>query len=430
MYYNKGLTNAEIAQILGISTRTVIRWKQSKEDQDSPVCQKPKHKRKRKRTYPESTFKRILELKEEMSARSSSGIHRLLLQELQADCPSISTIRKFLHAKGYSAKKSVRREGYIKFERAKPNDLWQIDIAGVQTVGPLGKLYLIAILDDCSRYIVGAHYFPSQVGVNVLTVIRDAIMGYGCPNQMIADNGSQFRNVTHDLGNRYARLLSSLDIDAIYSRPYHPQSKGKLERWFGTVNKMFLPEARLKVRLNPKIYLYEFNEMFRTWLEWYNYKKPHRSLPERGVPSQRYLYHPERIYKPLTAQVDWKRWINTYVQRKVTKYNTVSYKGEKIDIPPGYAGCRLDLLELEAIIEFYHHEEIVGTYQKQPIDIRPGGRKSIRTIAQAGTIKYLKNTYTIDYKLAGKKVEIKEGAGRQELLVYLDSILIKRLSRK
>ncbi len=430
MYHNKGLTNTEIAKIFGISPRTVIRWKQSKKDTDPSVCQKPKQKRKRKRKHLDSTFKRILELKEEMPGRSASGIHRLLLQELHSKTPSESTIRKYLRDEGFSRKKSVRRKGYIKFERGKPNDLWQIDIAGVQTVGNLGKLYLIAILDDCSRFIVGAQYFPSQIGVNVLTVVRDAIMGYGCPNQILADNGSQFRNVTSDLSNKYTRLLTSLDIEPIYSKPYHPQSKGKLERWFGTVNKMFLPEGRLKVRQNPHLYLHEFNTLFRTWLEWYNYKKLHRSLPEHGVPSQRYFHHPERIYKPLTAQVDWNRWINTYVQRKVTKYNTLSYKGEKVDIPSGYAGCRLDLLELEDIIEVYYHEKIIVTYQKQPINIHPGGRRNIRTIAQSGTIQYLKNHYTIDYKLVGKKVEIKESADGKELLIYLNKILIKQLSRK
>jgi len=430
LYYNKGLTNAEIAKILGISTRTVIRWKQSQKDGHSSVYQKSDHKRKRKKKYPDVIFERILELKKEMPARSASGIHRILSQELPAGSPSISTVRKFLHAEGYSPQKSVRREGYIKFERGKPNDLWQIDIAGVQTVGTLGKLYLIAILDDCSRFIVSVQYFPSQIGVNVLSVIRNALMGYGCPNQIIADNGSQFRNVTKELGNRYTRLLTSLDIEPIYSKPYHPQSKGKLERWFGTVRQMFLPEGRLEVQKNPEMYLHEFNALFRTWLEWYNYKKPHRSLPGRGAPAQRYFNHPERIYRPLTAQVDWNKWIHTYVQRKVTKYNRLSYKGEKIDIPPGYAGCRLDLLELEDMIEIYFHEDNVCSYQKQPLEIRPGGRKNIRTIAQSGTVRYRTQVYTVDYKLAGKKVEIKESADGQELLVYLNKVLIKRLSRK
>jgi len=83
----------------------------------------------------------------------------------------------------------------VKFERANPNDLWQIDLARFQTVGYLGKLYLIALLDDHSRYIIAAEYFKSQKGTNVIKVIRDAIIAYGRPNQILADNGTQFRNI-------------------------------------------------------------------------------------------------------------------------------------------------------------------------------------------------------------------------------------------
>lgn len=68
--------------------------------------------------------------------------------------------------------------------------MWQIDIAGVQTIGHLQKLYLIAILDDCSRFIVAAKYFKIQKGVNVVQVVRDAIIAHGRPNQILADNGT------------------------------------------------------------------------------------------------------------------------------------------------------------------------------------------------------------------------------------------------
>ncbi len=429
LYYNKGLSNEKIACLLNCSVRTVIRWKKAEKDKDRPVCQKENHTRKRKKIYSEAIFTQILALKQENPARTGSGIHRLLLQQFPTTCPSVSTIRKFLNNNGYFRAKQTRKEGYVKFERSKPNDLWQIDIAGVQTVGHLGKLYLIAILDDCSRFVVAAQYFPSQMGINVLSVVRNAIMKYGRPNQIIADNGTQFRNVTKDIGNRYIHLLTSLDIQPIYSRPYHPQSKGKLERWFGTVKQMFLPDARFNIKQDPGKQLYNFNEEFAKWLEWYNYQKPHRSLPSRKPPNTRF-FQKERIYRPLESLVDWNRWINTFYQRKVTKYNYVSFKGENIVIPRGYAGCKVDLLETPEFIEVYQRDKLICTHQKQPLNIIKNQRREFRTIAQSGTIQYQKSHYTIDYKLARKKVEIKEAAGGQELLIYLDSILIKRLSRK
>ena len=430
LYYNKGLSNEEIARILGCSPRTIMRWKNSWKDEDPLVSQKTKRKKKRKKKYPEELFARILELKQEAIFRSASGIHRILREEFSAGCPSVSTVRKYIAAQGFSKEKSTRRDGYIKFQRKYPNDLWQIDIAGVQTVGHLGMLYLIALLDDHSRFIVAAKYFTTQNGINVLSVVRDGIMAYGRPNQIIADNGRQFRNVTKDSGSKYIALLMSIDVQPIYSRPYHPQSKGKLERWFGTVKQMFLTEARIKVKKNPEMTLGQFNLMLNHWVEWYNFQKSHRSLPLKKPPAESYLNSPQRIFRPLEYIVDWNRWINTGYSRKVTKQNMVSFKGEAIQLPKGYAGCRVDLLDLGEMIEIYHQDILLCTYELEPLAINPNNRKIHRKIAQNGTIQYLKKYYSIDYKLARKKVEIKESCDQTELLIYLNSILIKRLSKK
>ena len=157
------------------------------------------------------------------------------------------------------------------------NDLWQIDITGVQTRGHLEKLYLIALLDDNSRFIVAAEYFKNQKGINIINIIRNAVLAYGRPNQIVADNGTQFRNLIGELGTKYTRLLEILNIIPIFAKPNHPQTKGKLERWFGTVKQMFLGEARFKVKQIPDYTLTEFNQIFKNWVDWYNTEKPHRS---------------------------------------------------------------------------------------------------------------------------------------------------------
>ncbi|MFW9987091.1 MAG: DDE-type integrase/transposase/recombinase [Candidatus Odinarchaeota archaeon] len=108
-------------------------------------------------------------------------------------------------------------------------------MAGVQTVGHLEKLYLIALLDDNSRFIVAAEYFKNQKGINVIKVIRNFVLAYGRPNQIFTDNGTQFRNLIGELGIKYTKLLEILDNKPIFAKLNHPQTKGKLERWFGTV---------------------------------------------------------------------------------------------------------------------------------------------------------------------------------------------------
>lgn len=75
-------------------------------------------------------------------------------------------------------------------------------------------------------------------------------------------------------------MVRNLGIKPIFAKPKHPETKGKLERWFGTVKQMFLGEARFKVKNNPSCTLTDFNQMLKEWVDWYNTEKSHRSYRE------------------------------------------------------------------------------------------------------------------------------------------------------
>ena len=121
---------------------------------------------------------------------------------------------------------------------------------------------MIALLDDCLRFVVVAQYFKEQSATMVISVVRDAVLAYGRPNQIVADNGTQFKNILGDLITKYSKLLESLGIKPIFARPCHPQTKGKLERWFKTVKQMFLFEARYHVKNHPECTFTKFRSMF------------------------------------------------------------------------------------------------------------------------------------------------------------------------
>lgn len=424
LYHNKGLTTEDLASHYGKSERTIYRWLSNRHKKNSLDQQKQKKKNKRSRKYPPEIFTRIIELKKEIPQRSAPIVRRLLKKEFPNTTPSLSTIYKYVHEQGLVFKSRTQRLGYIKFERSKPNDLWQIDIAGVQTVGHLEKLYLIALLDDNSRFIVAAEYFKDQKGINVVKIIRNAVLGYGRPNQIVADNGTQFRNLIGELGTKYTRLLEILNIKPIFAKPNHPQTKGKLERWFGTVKQMFLGEARFKVKQNPDYTLTDFNQMLTEWVDWYNTKKSHRSLPRNNPPIKRYFDTEDRIFRPLQANVNWKRWLHEIEQRKVNKYNEIYYKTQKYKVPPGYSGTRVEVIEYEDKIEIYYRDHLITTHSYN-VPIKQKREK--RKITHNGTIAYKGKSYSIDYKLAGKTVEVQEINDRKNLLVYLDGVLLKTL---
>ncbi len=259
LYHNKKLSVSELTSRYGKSERTLYRWLSNRNQQKSPDQHDSKKKNNRSRRYPAVIFTRIIELKKDIPQKSASLPWRLLKKEFSDNIPSLSTIRKFIREQGLTYKGILPRRGYIQFEKKRPNDLWQIDIAGVQTMGHLGKLYLIALLDDNSRFIVAAEYLKDQKGTPVIKVIKNEVMAYGRPNQILADNGTQFKNLVGELGTKNTKLLEDLDVKPIFAKPNHPQTKGKLERWFGTVKKMFLVDARMEVKNNLNLSLPDFN---------------------------------------------------------------------------------------------------------------------------------------------------------------------------
>ncbi|KKL09013.1 hypothetical protein LCGC14_2570110, partial [marine sediment metagenome] len=359
IYYNQGLSIENIAIQVNKHIRTIYRWLNIANQEFSTVSHKSKRKTGRPKRIPTEILNHIIEIKTELPQRSAPLVHKKLKNEFPDACPSISFIRKFIRDQGLTYKSTDRKQGYIHFQRKRPNDLWQIDIAGVQTVGHLKQVYLIALLDDCSRFVVAARYFKDQKGMNVIKIIRDGVLGHGRPNEILADNGAQFRNVLGDLGTKYSRLLKSLGIKPIFAKPYHPQTKGKLERWFGTVKQMFLIEARFFVKHNPECTLAKFNQMLEEWVKWYNSEKPHRNLPNKCPPAKIFFETEERIFRPLQAKVNWNRWLHELAQRKVNKYNEIHYKSQLFSVPPGYSGSKIDVIEYEDKIEIYFKENLL-----------------------------------------------------------------------
>ncbi|MHA1680924.1 MAG: DDE-type integrase/transposase/recombinase [Promethearchaeota archaeon] len=432
LYHEKGKNVQEIAPEFGVSTRTIWRWiedvRREMRDGDKPL---PRKHRRRASQYQPHVFEMIEALKRENLPRPATTIHRHLKDQLKDKCHSISTVRKHLAAKGLSRKDTTApRKGYVKFERDTSNDLWQVDIAGVQTINPLGRVYLHGLLDDHSRYIVGAKYFKDEKAINSLVLLRQAFEEYGRPNEILADNGTQFRNALGSGENRYPRLLRMLDVKPIFARPNRPQTKGKLERWFGTIRSSFLPEARFTAAQDESFTLTKLNAKLDAWIEWYNNEKRHRSLPGRQPPASRYFSSEERIYRPLPEGIAWDKWLFVHVTRKVTKYNTISYKGVKVQRPPGHAGCKVDVYELGSSIDVYHLEDLITNHELPDGFSLLKCPPSQRRVPKSGMVGYGGAYYYINYHLAGKGVVVKEANGGRTVNFIIDGILVKSFDKK
>lgn len=118
---------------------------------------------------------------------------------------------------------------FVKYEWPKPNALWHTD----WTTCPYTGKQLIAFIDDHSRFIVHAELFDNATTENTLKAFQKAINKYGTPEHILTDNGTQFTPARAQSGP-FTKWCEEQGIKHILGRVHHPQTNGKIERWFGT----------------------------------------------------------------------------------------------------------------------------------------------------------------------------------------------------
>ena len=155
---------------------------------------------------------------------------------------------------------------FVEYEWPKPNSLWHTD----WTVCPFTHKQLIAFIDDHSRYLVHAEYFDNSTTENTIKAFQNAINKHGKPEAILTNNGVQFTPARSEQGP-FTRWCEERGIKHILGRVHHPQTNGKIERWFGTY----------KLEFKDK------EDTLQTFLKFYNEERLHRGIGYK-VPSQRY----------------------------------------------------------------------------------------------------------------------------------------------
>jgi transposase InsO family protein len=192
------------------------------------------------------------------------------------------TVRKLLRRQGHEpvVARTRRRNKPPKvkhFERALPNELWQTDIMTFMIKAQY-RAYLIGFMDDHSRFLVGWGLYRFQTAANVQEVFRAAIEKHGLPKEVLSDNGRQYYSWRGK--SQFTELLHKLGIRHIRSRPYHPQTCGKIESFWRNV----IQECLAK---NPLSSFEEAQAKIGEYVEYYNFKRPHQGI-ENVTPSDRF----------------------------------------------------------------------------------------------------------------------------------------------
>ena len=310
---------------------------------------------------------RAEELRREEPIRNTRTLVELLQSEAKTqgvEVPDIleATLAHHLRRLG-ATRKVVKEEGrvYPRYEQKRRNATWQCDFSqGIQIPNPLNPKEMrwtslhVAICDHC-RFVPHGEFYFRQNQVCLQNAFQKAVTKGGKPDKFYWDNGPAYQS--HQVKLMAARLPSKV----IFATPYHPEGKGKVERFFRTVKESFYPEAR---RANIQT-LEELNIFFWAWLEKYH-DTVHSET--RQTPRERWEAGADQVEWLDQAQlVDLFLWEET---RKVDKSGCVRMEGNSYPVVEYLVNqkvsVRFDPFDLSSI-RIYHKGKLVCTATPQEL---------------------------------------------------------------
>jgi transposase InsO family protein len=189
--------------------------------------------------------------------------------------PSVSTIWRVLRRRGFVTPQPHKRprSSWIRFEAQLPNECWQSDVTHWR-LGDRTEVEIVNFIDDHSRLAVAARVLGTATAPQVLRVFRAAGERWGLPAALLTDNGCVYTTWHRGGPNVMQTELLALGIEFRHSRPYHPQTCGKVERFHQTM-KAFL------ARQPPARSIAELQAQVDRFVAYYNEVRPHRARERR-----------------------------------------------------------------------------------------------------------------------------------------------------
>jgi len=277
----EGRSVREVARTHGISKtwlyELLARYRTGGEAALAPRSRRPHHSPTR---IPQSLENEIVELRKQLTEFGTDAgaetihVHLAAHHDGIAPC-STSTIWRTLTQRGFITPEPHKRpqSSYLRFEASLPNECWQMDVTHV-TLRNGRTVEVLNIIDDHSRLCVASHAFPVTTATDVVTAFYDAARTYDYPASVLSDNGAIFTASFRGDRGALATELAQLGIVFKHSRPYHPQTCGKVERFHQTLKK------HLDAKTTSQS-LRELQTRLDVFAAYYNDVRPHRANHRR-----------------------------------------------------------------------------------------------------------------------------------------------------
>jgi transposase InsO family protein len=285
----------EVARDYGVSpgwvSKLVARYRAEGDTAFEPKSRRPKRS---PMATPPDTVKLIIDLRRRLiEAGDDAGADtiRWHLEHGYGVVLSAATIGRYLHRAGLITPQPHKRprSSYVRFQAEQPNETWQADFTHYRLATGV-DVEVLCWLDDHARYALRLTAHQRVTGSIVLNEFRAAIAQHGVPASTLTDNGMVF--TTRWAGGRGGRNgfeaeLRRLGVTQKNSRPNHPTTCGKVERFQQTLKRW------LTARHDQPGTIGELQTLLEIFAEHYNHQRPHRSLPERCTPAHAYQRRPK-----------------------------------------------------------------------------------------------------------------------------------------
>jgi transposase InsO family protein len=281
-----------------------------------------------------SIEERILAVRDAHPAWGARKIARCLERDGVA-CPAHSTVHAILQRHGRITPPPGGAAAHLRFEMPEPNQLWQMDFKGHMPLSGGGRCHPLTVVDDHSRYNLCLAACADERRITVQNRLELTFRRYGLPEAFFVDNGNPWGGSGDQRWTQLTVWLLKLGVTVLHSRPYHPQSRGKNERFHRTLKDEVFALRRFRN-------LAEVQRAFDAWREVYNLERPHHALGQevpvsRFQPSSRAM--PDRLPE---VEYDEHEIVRTVPATK----DYISFKGQHWIVPRAFRGERVAIRPL------------------------------------------------------------------------------------
>lgn len=328
-----GTNVRELCRRFQISPKTFYKWrKRAKAEGETGLINRSRRPHESPMRTKPAVEDQILTARDQYPSWGARKIRRVLVNRGESEIPTNSTVHRILKRNGkIDANESQKHQAWQRFEHEAPNQLWQMDFKGWFSTGDAQRCNPLTVLDDHSRYVVCLQACENQQTETVQAQLTETFRRYGLPERMTMDNGAPWGN---DLEHRYTPLtvwLIRLGVKTSHSRPYHPQTQGKDERFHRTLDVDLL-------RWRSFGDMIDVQNHFDKYRHVYNHERPHQAL-QLDVPASRYRVSPRRFPEQLPP-IEYDAG---EIVRTVQTTGRIYYRGKHYRVAKAFRGYRVAL---------------------------------------------------------------------------------------